>query len=89
MGPTTDLTDEQRLEQDLLKMLYRAGITRGVELNAGLQLEPNIFHRTVKRLADAGVIAYSGGEPREPNDALRTFYSIRPSASGYVRSILK
>jgi hypothetical protein len=73
---------------NVLRSIYQSGIARGAELKDEVRLQPAAFLTSVQQLRDADLLAVSGNM-NDPSKVLESYFSIMPSASGIVRSLLQ
>jgi hypothetical protein len=81
------LTTEERQERDVLRAMHGEGISRGVELRERLRMPVNDFHAALQRLVARDWVAVSGNL-EDPDEALRAYYNVRPSAAGLIRNLI-
>jgi hypothetical protein len=73
---------------DVLREIDLRGIARGAEIRDRVNLgSAEEFQQAIGPLMASSLVATSG-TMSDPREALRSFFSVRPSASGLVKSLL-
>jgi hypothetical protein len=78
------LDDDSR---DVLREIYNRSIARGADVMEGSKLSPEKFHKAVAVLVGNSLVSTTGSV-RDAHAAIRSFFSIRPSVAGTVRSLI-
>lgn len=72
---------------DVLRDIYQNGIVRGAELQHHIKLDSGDLQTAVQQLLGSAIVSVSGSVSH-PDEALRAFFSIRPSAMALVTNLL-
>jgi hypothetical protein len=73
---------------DLLREIQQRGIVRGADLHQAISdINTSDLQKLVQDLVKSDLVTVSGSIT-SGTDVLRSFFTVRPSAAGIVRSIL-